>query len=48
MVNRGDRIAYASTRRNKADLDFCVMDPQDKASDKEIAENRTPFASVLL
>ncbi len=25
--NRGDRIAYASTRRNGADLDFYVMDP---------------------
>ena len=38
--NRGDRIAYASTRRNNADLDFYVMNPQDKASDKMIAENQ--------
>ena len=28
--NKGDRIAYASTRRNNADLDFYVMDPSDK------------------
>jgi dipeptidyl aminopeptidase/acylaminoacyl peptidase len=38
--NRGDRIAYASTRRDNADLDFYVMNPQDKASDKMIAENQ--------
>ncbi len=38
--NRGDRIAYASTRRNNADLDFYVMNPEDKASDKMIAENQ--------
>jgi dipeptidyl aminopeptidase/acylaminoacyl peptidase len=38
--NRGDRIAYASTRRNNADLDFYVMNPQDKTSDKMIAENQ--------
>ncbi len=37
--NQGDRIAYASTRRNNADLDFYVMNPQDKGSDKMIAEN---------
>ena len=38
--NRGDRIAYASTRRNNADLDFYVMNPQDKTSDKMIVENQ--------
>lgn len=38
--NKGDRIAYASTRRNKADLDFYVMNPLDKASDKSIAQNQ--------
>ena len=38
--NRGDRIAYASTRRDKADLDFYVMNPQDKATDKMIVENQ--------
>ena len=37
--NKGDRIAYASTRRNGADLDFFVMDPSKKESDKEIAQN---------
>jgi Tol biopolymer transport system component len=31
--NRGDRIAYGSTRRNRADLDFYVMDPTDKRTD---------------
>jgi dipeptidyl aminopeptidase/acylaminoacyl peptidase len=38
--NRGDRIAYASTQRNTADLDFHVMNPQDKASDKLVSENQ--------
>ena len=38
--NQGDRMAYASTRRNNADLDFYVMNPADKASDKRIAENQ--------
>ncbi len=38
--NKGDRIAYASTRRNNADLDFYVMDPAKKASDKMIAQNQ--------
>jgi dipeptidyl aminopeptidase/acylaminoacyl peptidase len=37
--NKGDRIAYASTRRNRADLDFYVMDPSDKSTDKMIVEN---------
>ncbi len=37
--NKGDRIAYASTRRNRADLDFYVMDPSDKTTDKMIVEN---------
>ena len=37
--NKGDRIAYASTRRNRADLDFYVMDPNDKSTDKMIVEN---------
>lgn len=38
--NKGDRIAYASTRRNRADLDFYVMNPADKSSDKLAAENQ--------
>ena len=46
-ANRGDRIAYASTRRNNADLDFYVMNPQDKTSDKMIAENQGGGWQVL-
>jgi len=38
--NKGDHIAYASTRRNNADLDFFVMDPTKKDSDKMIAQNQ--------
>jgi dipeptidyl aminopeptidase/acylaminoacyl peptidase len=38
--NRGDRIAYANTRRNGADLDFYVMNPSDKSSDKLLATNQ--------
>jgi dipeptidyl aminopeptidase/acylaminoacyl peptidase len=37
--NAGDRIAYASTRRNNADLDFYVMNPSDKSSDKLLVTN---------
>lgn len=37
--NRGDRIAYSSTRRNRADLDFYVMDPAAPATDKLLTEN---------
>jgi len=38
--NRDDRIAYASTRRNGADLDFYVMNPVDKSSDKLLTQNQ--------
>ena len=38
--NKGDRIAYSSTRRNRADLDFYVMDPLNKATDKLLVENQ--------
>jgi dipeptidyl aminopeptidase/acylaminoacyl peptidase len=38
--NKGDRIAYASTRRNRSDLDFYVMDPKDKSTDKMIVQNQ--------
>ena len=38
--NKGDRIAYASTRRTRADLDFYVMDPADKSTDKMIVQNQ--------
>ncbi|MGZ4816712.1 MAG: S9 family peptidase [Terriglobales bacterium] len=38
--NKGDRIVYASTRRNRADLDFYVMDPADKSTDKLLSQNQ--------
>ena len=38
--NAGDKIAYSSTRRNRADLDFYVMNPADKSTDKILAENQ--------
>ena len=38
--NRDDHIAYASTRRNGADLDFYVMNPADKSSDKLLTQNQ--------
>lgn len=37
--HRGDRIAYASTRRNGADRDFHVMEPAVPASDRRLIEN---------
>lgn len=36
--NRGDRIAYASTRRNGADRDLYVMDPREPATDRRVFE----------
>src|SRR5712671_3636366 len=38
--NRGDRIAYSSTRRNRGDLDFYVMNPADKSTDRLLVENQ--------
>jgi dipeptidyl aminopeptidase/acylaminoacyl peptidase len=38
--NAGDRIVYTSTRRNRADLDFYVMNPADKNTDKLLVENQ--------
>ncbi len=38
--NRGDRLAYASTRRNRADLDFYVMNPADKTTDRLLVRNQ--------
>ena len=32
----GDRMAYASTRRNGADRDIYVVDPKDPASDRRV------------
>jgi dipeptidyl aminopeptidase/acylaminoacyl peptidase len=36
--NKGDRIAYASTRRNGTDNDIYIMDPMSPASDRKVAE----------
>lgn len=36
--NKGDRIAYTSTRRNGADTDIYVQSPMDPKSDKMVAE----------
>src|SRR3954463_11230913 len=38
--NKGDRIVYASTRRNRADLDFYIMDPADKSSNNMLVQNQ--------
>jgi dipeptidyl aminopeptidase/acylaminoacyl peptidase len=35
----GNLVAYGSTRRNGADVDFYTMDPADPASNKLLAEN---------
>jgi dipeptidyl aminopeptidase/acylaminoacyl peptidase len=37
---RGDRMAYASTRRNGADRDLYVMDPLDPKSDRLVLQAR--------
>ena len=36
--NKGDRIAYTSTRRNGADTDIYIESPSDPKSDKMLAE----------
>jgi hypothetical protein len=38
--NKADRIAYSSTRRNRADLDFYIIDPADKTTDKLLGQNQ--------
>jgi dipeptidyl aminopeptidase/acylaminoacyl peptidase len=38
--NAGDRIAYGSTRRNRSDVDFYLMNPADPSTDKLLAENQ--------
>jgi dipeptidyl aminopeptidase/acylaminoacyl peptidase len=38
--NGGDRIVYGSTRRNGADVDFYVMNPSDKSTDKMLTTNQ--------
>ncbi len=37
--NRGDRLAYASTRRNRADLDFYILEPAKTGTDHLLAQN---------
>ncbi len=36
--NRGDQIAYGSTRRNGADRDIYVMNPRDPKTDRRVLE----------
>lgn len=36
--NKGDRMAYTSTRRTKKDTDLYVVDPRDPGSDRLVAE----------
>ncbi len=43
----GDRIAYGSTRRNKSDVDFYVVDPARPESDKLLAQNAGGGWSVV-
>jgi dipeptidyl aminopeptidase/acylaminoacyl peptidase len=38
--NAGDRMAYGSTRRNRTDVDFFVVDPATPSSDKPLTENQ--------
>jgi dipeptidyl aminopeptidase/acylaminoacyl peptidase len=44
---RGDKIAYASTRRNGADRDIYVMDPLDPATDRLVLQVSGGGWSVL-
>lgn len=37
--NKGDRIAYGSTKRNGQDRDIYVLNPLDPASDRKLVEN---------
>ncbi|MDX2186435.1 MAG: S9 family peptidase [Opitutaceae bacterium] len=38
--NRGDRIAYGSTRRNGADRDIYVMNPREPKGERLVLENK--------
>ena len=40
--NKGDKLAYTSTKRNNKDPDFYVIDPKDPKSGKMIAEMDKP------
>lgn len=37
--NKGDRIAYSSTKRNGEDRDIYIMDPLDPKTDRMVVEN---------
>jgi dipeptidyl aminopeptidase/acylaminoacyl peptidase len=47
FANRGERLAYTSTRRNGADTDIYVVDPRDPKSDSLVAEVKGGGWSVL-
>jgi len=38
--NRGDRLAYESTRRNGEDVDIHVIDPTDRVGDRLLMQNQ--------
>ncbi len=37
--NAGDKLVYASTRRNRGDLDFYVIDPANRSTDRMLVQN---------
>ncbi|HWR35091.1 MAG TPA: S9 family peptidase [Clostridia bacterium] len=39
-ANAGDRVAYGSTRRSRGDLDFYIIDPSNKSSDRLLVQNQ--------
>ncbi|HYE21127.1 MAG TPA: S9 family peptidase [Tepidisphaeraceae bacterium] len=39
---KGDRVVYTSSRRNRKDADFYVMDPADPRSDKMVSQSDGP------
>jgi dipeptidyl aminopeptidase/acylaminoacyl peptidase len=38
--NAGDRVVYGSTRRNRSDVDFYIVDPAKPDTNKLLAENK--------
>lgn len=45
--NKGDRIVYTSTRRNRKDPDFYILSPSDPKSDKLLSEVTQPGWATL-
>jgi dipeptidyl aminopeptidase/acylaminoacyl peptidase len=45
--NKGDRIVYTSTRRNRKDADFYVMSPVDPKTDKLMSQSESTGWSAL-